>query len=41
MLKGVVVEDKENVVSDSEGEKNICNGISSGTEQVATNIKHP
>ena len=41
MLKGLVVEDKENVVSDSEGEKNICNGISSGTEQVATNIKHP
>ena len=32
----LVVEDKEDVVRDSEGEKNICNGISSCTEEVKT-----
>ena len=36
MLKDLVVEDKEGIVRNSEGEKNICNGISSGREEVTT-----
>ena len=39
MLKDLVVEDKEGVVRGSEREKNICNSISYGTEEVtATTI---
>ena len=39
VLKDFVVEDNEDMVGDSEGEKNICNDISSGTEEVtATTI---
>ena len=34
VLKDFVVEDNEDMVGDSEGEKNICNDISSGTEEV-------
>ena len=36
MLKDLVVEDNEDVVRDSEDEKNICNGTSSGTEEMTT-----
>ena len=35
MLKDLVVEDNEDVVRDIEGEKNISNYISCGTEEVA------
>ena len=39
MLKDLVVEDKKGVVRGSEREKNICNSISYGTEEVtATTI---
>ena len=34
ILKDLVVGDKEGVVRGSEGEKNICNSISYGTEEV-------
>ena len=36
LLKDLVVKDEEDVLRDSEGEKNICNGVSSGTEEVTT-----
>ena len=36
LLKDLVVKDEEDVLRDSEGEKKICNGVSSGTEEVTT-----
>lgn len=36
IFKDLVVEDKEDAVRDSEGEKNICNSMRSGTEEAIT-----
>ena len=36
MLKAIVVEDKEDIARDREGEKNMCDGTRSGTEKVTT-----